>query len=79
MPILEYYESVDEAGLTRKIRSIPAFKGIKSPITNDGLIDCASRYVQADVHIALANIAKEARNAGIVCPYAVKILEKFSA
>lgn len=77
MPILEYYESVDEASLTRKIRSIPAFKGIKSPITNDGLIDCSSRYVQADVHVALANIVRDATVVGIDCQFARKVLEKF--
>lgn len=77
MPILEYYESDDEASMTRKIRSIPAFKGIKSPITNDGLIDCASRYVQADVHIALANIVRVAAEKKICCPFASRVVECF--
>ena len=77
MPILEYYESVDEASLTRKIRSIAAFKGIGSPIANDGQIDCASRYVQADVHVALAYIVREAISEGVDCPFAKKVLERF--
>lgn len=79
MPILEYYESVDVASLTRKIRSIAAFKGIGSPVTKDGQIDCSSRYIQADVHIALANIAMEACAVGIACPFATKVLERFGA
>lgn len=77
MPILEYYESADEESLTRKIRSIAAFKGIGSPITKDGQIDCTSRYVQADVHVALANIVTEARGMCVACPFATKVLERF--
>ena len=79
MPILEYYASVDEASLTRKIRSIAAFKGIGSPIAKDGQIDCSSRYIQADVHVALANIVREAMRDGINCPFAKKVLERFGA
>jgi len=56
-PFLEYYESTDIPSLTRKIRSIAAFKGIGSPITADGYIDYTSRYIQSDVHIALKYIA----------------------
>lgn len=77
MPILEYYESEDEASLTRKIRSIAAFKGIGSPITKDGQFDCTSRYIQSDVHVALANIVREAISEGVDCPFAKKVLERF--
>ena len=31
-PVLKYYESTDAESLTRKLRSIPAFKGILSPM-----------------------------------------------
>lgn len=79
MPILEYYKTVDEASLTRKIRSIAAFKGIGSPITKDGQFDYASRYIQSDVHVALANIVRVAISEGVSCPFAKKVLERFGA
>ena len=78
VPILEYYDSVDEASLTRKIRSIVAFKGIGSPITKEGQLDCMSRYIQADVHVALANVVREAIAEGICCKFAKKVLERFA-
>ena len=77
MPILEYYESVDEESLTRKIRSIAAFKGIGSPITKEGRLDYTSRYIQADVHVALANILHEAKDEKISCPFATRVVERF--
>lgn len=64
-PLLDYYESTDIPSITRKIRSIPAFKGIGSPITADGYIDHQSRYIQADIRIALAYIVELARKVGV--------------
>lgn len=75
-PLLEYYESTDIPSLTRKISSIPAFKGIGSPITADGYIDYQSRYIQADIRIALACVSKLAHNDGIVCEATNAILER---
>lgn len=50
--ILDYYESSDAASLTAKIKSIPAFQGIESPMVqgSDGLFrpDTASRYFTED-------------------------------
>jgi len=63
-PFLEYYESTDIKSLTRKISSIPAFKGIGSPITVDGYIDLKSRYIQSDIMIALVEIMKLAHKFG---------------
>lgn len=50
-PVLEYYESHDAESLCHKIQSIPAFKGIKSPMieTPQGWIpDVHSRYFTED-------------------------------
>ena len=50
-PVLEYYESYDAESLCNKIRSIAAFKGIKSPMikTPNGWIpDTHSRYFTED-------------------------------
>lgn len=51
-PVLEYYESLDAESLTKKIRSIPAFQGIASPMVLNkfGLYepDFTSRYFTED-------------------------------
>lgn len=50
-PVLEYYESHDAESLCKKIKSIAAFKGIKSPMieTSKGWIpDTHSRYFTED-------------------------------
>lgn len=50
-PVLEYYESYDAESLCNKIKSIAAFKGIKSPMieTPNGWIpDTRSRYFMED-------------------------------
>lgn len=56
-PILEYYESSDASSLTRKITSIPAFKGLPSPMkrTPDGnwIPDLDNRYFTEDFDFAL--------------------------
>ena len=59
--ILEYYESSDAESLARKIRSISAFKGIKSPMvqTDKGWIpDITSRYFTEDFMFGLSRIVK---------------------
>ena len=55
-PLLVHYESFDEQSLTKKIRSIEAFKGIGSPMreVEDGfVIDLQSRYFQEDFSYGL--------------------------
>ncbi len=50
-PVLEYYESHDAESLCNKIRSIAAFKGIKSPMietANGWIPDTHSRYFTED-------------------------------
>lgn len=50
-PLLTYYESTDAASLTRKIRSIPAFQTITSPMTEvpgGWMVDFGSRYFTED-------------------------------
>lgn len=54
--ILDYYESTDAPSLTRKIRSITAFKGIKmSMIYKDGTyhVDYSNRYFTEDIPFGL--------------------------
>lgn len=76
-PFLEYYESTDIASLTRKIRSIPAFHGIGSPITSEGYIDRTSRYIQADIYLALRGIVGIAKKNLIAMPISDSILKAF--
>lgn len=55
-PILRYYESTDAGSLTRKIRSINAFKGIKMAMTPDGgkyRVDYTNRYFTEDIPFGL--------------------------
>jgi opine dehydrogenase len=70
-PILEHYESVDAQSLTRKIRSIPAFKSIKSPVVLDGdkyMLDYGSRYFTADFPYGIGLIACVGRSRGVHIP-----------
>ena len=69
--ILDYYESVDAVSLTKKIRSIPAFKSILSPmkIVDNGYIpDFQSRYFTEDFECGIFYIRETARLNGIVAP-----------
>lgn len=74
--LLDYYESTDAASLTRKIRSITAFKGITSPMkqTADGwTIDFTSRYFTEDFPYGLHHIYKLAKEHNIPCPNIEKV------
>ncbi|MDR1203703.1 MAG: NAD/NADP octopine/nopaline dehydrogenase family protein [Tannerellaceae bacterium] len=54
--ILDYYESTDAASLTRKIRSITAFEGIKMSMVREGAtytVDYANRYFTEDIPFGL--------------------------
>ncbi|MDR1403352.1 MAG: NAD/NADP octopine/nopaline dehydrogenase family protein [Tannerellaceae bacterium] len=54
--ILHYYESADAASLTRKMRSITAFKGIKMSMTQQNgmyAVDYSNRYFTEDIPFGL--------------------------
>ncbi len=64
-PVLEYYESHDAESLCNKIRSIAAFKGIKSPMietTNGWIPDTHSRYFTEDFGYGLKYIFQLSRH-----------------
>ena len=71
VPILEYYESSDAESLTRKIRSISGFKGIKTPMIesdNGWQPDLKSRYFQEDFTYGLRYIYETAHRIGVNVP-----------
>ena len=78
--ILDYYESHDAASLTRKLRSIPAFRDILSPMKRlpsfgegqgDGpfIPDFQSRYFTEDFPYGLAIIRRLMQEHHIAAPY----------
>ena len=69
--ILDYYESHDAASLTRKLRSIQAFKGILAPMkaVKGGFVpDFSSRYFTEDFPYGLRIIQRQARKHQIPVP-----------
>lgn len=69
--ILDYYESHDAASLTRKLRSIQAFKGILAPMkaVEGGFVpDFGSRYFTEDFPYGLRIIQRQAREHQIPTP-----------
>jgi hypothetical protein len=73
----EHYESPTPELLTRKIRSIKAFKGLGTPSvkTADGYIpDLHSRYFTADFSYGLSAIVQAARFAGTDIPALESVL-----
>ena len=71
-PLLEYYESSDAASFTAKLRSIPAFKTITSPMveTPAGWIpDFNSRYSSEDFPFGLRFIRDLAKQHNVATPY----------
>lgn len=76
--ILEYYESSDAASLTRKIRSIPAFQTIKSPmkeVDNGFIPDLYSRYFVEDFECGTFYIRDTARLNAIDTPAIDKVCQ----
>ncbi len=70
-PLLEYYESADAASLTRKLRSIAAFRSITAPMreTAEGWIpDRDSRYFTEDFPFGLRFIRDLAAENGVPTP-----------
>lgn len=76
--LLDYYESTDAASLTRKIRSIEAFKPIMSPMiqTPNGWIpDFNSRYFTEDFPFGLQFIKQLADKHNIPTPHITQVLQ----
>lgn len=71
--LLEHYESVDAASMTAKIRSIPGFKGLTSPMkelsSGEWVPDFSSRYFKADFSYGLKAIIDIARLACVKTPH----------
>lgn len=77
-PLLDYYESTDAASLTRKIRSIEAFRGIKAPMVlgQEGwLPDYNSRYFTEDFPFGLRIIRDLAHKEGVATPVIDKVYD----
>lgn len=75
--VLDYYESTDATSLSNKLRSIEAFKGIKSPMqeVEGGYIpDFKSRYFTEDFPYGLAVVHKLAQEKNIDTPTIEKVL-----
>lgn len=69
--ILEYYEAADAASLTRKLRAIPAFKGITAPmraVAGGFVPDFQSRYFTEDFPYGLRIIQQQAHQNHIPIP-----------
>lgn len=74
--LLDYYESTDTASLTRKIKSIPAFQTITSPmkqVENGWIVDFESRYFTEDFPFGLRWIKKLAIENIILTPNIDKV------
>lgn len=75
-PILQYYESADAITLTQKLRSIPAFKGILSPmkkVEKGWVPDYSSRYFTEDFHHGMRYIVEIARAHEVSIPIMTKV------
>lgn len=69
--LLDYYECSDASALTRKMKSIPAFKKILAPMLSvpGGFIpDVNNRYFTEDIPFGMQIIKKLAAQHGIVTP-----------
>lgn len=74
--ILDYYESSDAKSLAAKLSSIPAFKGIATPMVNDGsgwIPDFTSRYFTEDFPFGLRYIRDLGTEKGISMPTIEKV------
>ena len=76
--ILDYYESTDAPSLTRKLRSIQAFKDILSPMKamDGGFVpDFESRYFTEDFPYGLRIIQQQARKHQTPTPVIDRVME----
>ena len=76
-PVLEYYESTDAESLTKKLHSIPAFKGIASPMVLNqfGMYepDFSSRYFTEDFPYGMRFIIETASQYNVEIPIIEKV------
>ena len=78
IPLLDYYECNDAQSLTKKISSIPAFRGIVSPMkeVQDGWIpDFQNRYFTEDFPFGLKFINDLAKSKGVFTPMINEVFE----
>lgn len=76
--LLEYYESIDASSLTKKIKSIQAFKGILTPmkeVSGGWIPDFNSRYFKEDFPFGLYFIKHLASQHDVPTPTIDKIYE----
>ena len=69
--LLDYYESTDAASLTLKIKSIPAFQSIISPmkqVEGDWMVDFGSRYFMEDFPYGMRFIVETAKKYDVDIP-----------
>lgn len=77
-PVLKYYESHDAESLCNKIRSIAAFKGIKSPMietANGWIPDTHSRYFTEDFGYGLKYIYQLAKEKKVLSPNTIEVFK----
>lgn len=76
--VLTYYESHDAASLTHKLRTIPAFQGILSPmkeVEGGFLPDFHSRYFTEDFPFGMRFIIELAQEKGVQIPKMKEVYE----
>lgn len=78
-PILAYYECTDAEALTRKIRSIEAFKGLPAPLRlteeQTYVPDFHNRYFREDFTFGLSILHQIAARVHVACPAMTQILD----
>lgn len=89
IPVLDYYESKNATELTKKIQTIPAFRGVKAPMVRhkQGWVpDFSSRYFTEDVPFGTAPICCLAKQLNIQVPtlqsfveWNTSVLNRFSS
>lgn len=78
----QHYESQTAEAMTRKISSIPAFKGLQTPAIKTGcgyIPDLHSRYFTADFSYGLAIIKQIAVFAGVQTPHIDSLLDWYES
>lgn len=78
--VLEYYESDNASSLTNKLRSIPAFQNILSPMIYDNegkgyIPNFRSRYFTEDIPYGMRYIVDIARQRGLSLPIISRIFQ----
>ena len=76
--VLTYYESHDAASLAHKLRTIPAFQGILSPmkeVEGGFLPDFHSRYFTEDFPFGMRFIIELAQEKGVQIPKMKEVYE----